>query len=177
MYYAVVPWIAYPLVGAVFGSLVARAPDRARVFRWGAARRARAVRGGDRAVRARARRSFDVNTYWRMPPSYFVGITGLVLVWLFACDLAVRHVRENRAFTFLYGWSGKVIAIYFTHWLVVGWGVGIFGFRSQPLAGALFGIVVAIVATALLSRFAVGLETPRWLERWAADVRCAIPDR
>lgn len=100
-----------------------------------------------------------------MPPSYFVGITGLVLVWLFGCDLAVRHVRENRVFAFLYGWSGRVIAIYFTHWLVVGWGIGVFGFRSQPLEGALIGIVVAIVATSLLSRFAVGLETPRWLER------------
>ena len=108
-----------------------------------------------------------MNTYWRMPPSYFVAITGLVLVWLYLCDLAVRHVRPNRVFGFLYGWSGRVIAIYFTHWLIVGWGVGIFGFRDQPLAGALFGIVVAIVATALLSRFAIGLETPRWLERWA----------
>jgi hypothetical protein len=49
----------------------------------------------------------------------------------------------------------------------VGWGVAVFGFRDQPLAGALFGIVVAIVATSVLSRFAVGLETPRWLERWA----------
>ena len=63
-------------------------------------------------------------------------------------------MRANRVFAFLYGWSASVIAIYFTHWLVVGWGVGVFGFRSQPLAGALIGIVVAIVATALLSRFA-----------------------
>jgi hypothetical protein len=97
-----------------------------------------------------------------------VGILGLVLVWLWACDLAVRHVRANRVFTFLYGWSTRVIAIYFTHWLVVGWGVGLFGFRAQPLEGALVGIVVAVVATALLSRFAVGLETPRWLLRWAS---------
>jgi uncharacterized membrane protein len=164
VYYAVVPWIAYPLIGAVFGSLVARAPDRTRVFRWGALLGVGLCAAGiglftvDPPV-------FDVNTYWRMPPAYFISITGLVLLWLFACDLAVRHVRENRAFTFLYGWSGRVIAIYFTHWLVVGWGVGIFGFRSQPLEGALIGIVVAVVATALLSRFAVGLETPRWLER------------
>ena len=64
-----------------------------------------------------------------------------------------------------------MIAIYFTHWVVVGWGVGVFGFRSQPLAGALFGIVVAIIATALLSRFAVGLETPRWLERLGSSPR------
>jgi hypothetical protein len=119
------------------------------------------------ALFAIAQPSFDVETYWRMPPSYFVAITGLVLVWLWACDLVVRHVPANRVFAFLYGWSASVIAIYFTHWLVVGWGVGVFGFRSQPLAGALLGIVVAIAATAFLSRFAVFLETPRWLERLA----------
>jgi uncharacterized membrane protein len=169
VYYAVVPWIAFPLVGAVFGSIVAREPDRTAVFRWGALVGVALCLAGiglfvvDPPV-------FDVSTYWRMPPSYFVAITGIVLLWLFACDLAVRRIRENRAFTFLYGWSGRVIAIYFTHWLVVGWGAGIFGFRSQPLAGALIGIVVAVVATALLSRYAVGLETPRWLERWASTV-------
>jgi uncharacterized membrane protein len=176
VYYAVVPWIAYPLVGAVFGSIMARASDgaaRVRVFRWSAALGLALCAAGI-ALFVISPPSFDVNTYWRMPPSYFVGITGLVLVWLFACDLAVRHVRENRVFTFLYGWSGRVIAIYFTHWIVVGWGVGVFGFRSQPLEGALFGIVVAIAATALLSRFAVGLETPRWLERLASDR--GVPD-
>jgi uncharacterized membrane protein len=170
VYYAVVPWIAYPLVGAVFGSLVARAPDRARVFRWGAALGLALCAAGI-ALFVVAPPTFDVNTYWRMPPSYVVSITGLVLVWLFVCDLAVRHVPANRAFDFLYGWSGRVIAIYFTHWVIVGWGVGIFGFRSQPLAGALFGILVAIVATALLSRFAVGLETPPWLERLGTTPR------
>jgi hypothetical protein len=166
VYYAVVPWIAYPLVGGVFGAFVAQATlaDRARVFRLGAIVGIGLCAIGI-ALFTVSPPSFDVNAYWRMPPSYFIGITGLVLVWLFACDVAVRHVRENRAFTFLYGWSGRVIAIYFTHWLVVGWGVGIFGFRSQPIEGALIGIVVAIVATALLARFAVGLETPRWLER------------
>ena len=167
VYYALVPWIAYPLVGGVFGSLVARATDRAHVFRAGALVGAALIAAG-MGLFVVAPPAFDVNTYWRMPPSHFVAILGLVLVWLFACDLAVRHVPRNPAFTFLYGWSGRVIAIYFTHWLVVGWGVGIFGFRDQPLAGALVGIVVAIVATALLSRFAVGLETPRWLERLGA---------
>ena len=173
VYYAVVPWIAYPLVGAVFGTLVARATDRARLFRAGALVGLALCAGGI-GLFAISPPSFDVSTYWRMPPSYFVAILGLVLVWLYACDLAVRHVRENPVFAFLYGWSGRVIAIYFTPWLVVGWGVGIFGFRDQPLAGALFGIVVAIVATALLSRFAFGLETPRWLER-LGGIRRALP--
>jgi uncharacterized membrane protein len=170
VYYAVVPWIAFPLTGAVYGALMARATDeraRIRVFRWGALLGLGLCAAGV-ALFAINPPTFDVGTYWRMPPSFFVGITGIVLVWLAACDLVVRHVRANRVFAFLYGWSASVIAIYFTHWLVVGWGVGVFGFRSQPLAGALFGIVVAITATALLSRFAVGLETPRWLERLAA---------
>jgi uncharacterized membrane protein len=167
VYYAVVPWIAFPLAGAVFGAIVARAAAtdaRVRVFRRGALLGAALCAIGI-ALFVISPPTFNVETYWRMPPSYLVGITGLVLVWLWLCDLVVRRVRANRAFTFLYGWSASVIAIYFTHWLVVGWGVGVFGFRSQPLAGALFGIVVAIAATALLSRFAVGLETPRWLER------------
>jgi len=177
VYYAVVPWIAYPLVGAVFGSFVARATDRPRIFRRGALVGALlAVVGIGMFIVDPP--SFDVDTYWRMPPSYFVAITGFVLLWLFACDLAIRSVRTNPAFNFLYGWSSRVIAIYFTHWLVVGWGVGIFGFRDQPLEVALLGIAVAIVATTYLSRFAVGLETPRWLERLgdrAARPRAAEP--
>lgn len=168
VYYAVVPWLAFPLVGAVYGTAVARAgraaDARIRVFRLGALLGVALMAAGA-ALFTVAPPSFDVDTYWRMPPSYFVAITGLALVWLWACDVVVRHVRANRVFTFLYGWSADVIAIYFTHWLVVGWGIGLFGFRSQPLEGALLGIVVAVVATALLSRFAVGLETPRWLER------------
>ncbi len=175
VYYALVPWVAFPLVGAVYGAAMARAGRatgdvsraRARVFRWGALLGATMCAAGV-ALFVVAPPTFDVNTYWRMPPAYFVAITGLVLVWIWGCDLVVRHVRANRAFAFLYGWSADVIAIYFTHWVVVGWGVGVFGFRSQPLEGALIGIVVAIVATTLLARFAIGLETPRWLERLAA---------
>jgi uncharacterized membrane protein len=179
VYYAVVPWIGFPLVGAIYGALMARASTgaaRTRVFRWGAALGLGLCATGA-AMFAISAPTFDIDTYWRMPPAFFLGITGLVLVWLATCDLLVRHVRANRLFTFLYAWSASVIAIYFTHWLVVGWGVGIFGFRSQPLAGALVGIVVAIAATAFLSRFAIGLETPRWLERLAARrVGTAAPE-
>ena len=169
VYYAVVPWIAFPLLGGLYGAMMARARGleaRLRVFRLGALAGAVLMAVGV-AMFAVAPPSFDVNTYWRMPPSYFVAITGLVLAWLWGCDLVVRHVRANRAFDFLYGWSANVIAIYFTHWVVLGWGVGGFVFRSQPLEGSLLGIVVAIVATSLLAPFAIGLETPRWLERLA----------
>jgi uncharacterized membrane protein len=169
VYYAVVPWIAYPLVGAVFGSIVARAMDgsaRTKVFRR-AAVLGLALCATGIGLFIVDPPTFDVATYWRMPPSYFIGILGLVLVWLWGCDLVVRHVPANRAFAFLYGWSANVIAIYFTHWLVVGWGIGVVGFRDLPLEGALLGIAAAIAVTAVLSRFATRLETPRWLDHWA----------
>jgi uncharacterized membrane protein len=176
VYYAVVPWIAYPLTGAVFGAVMARAADRTRVFRLGALLGVGLCAAGV-AMFLVSPPSFDISTYWREPPSFVVGILGLVLVWLAACDYTVRHVRENRLFTFLYGWSGRVIAIYFAHWLVVGWGVGIVGFRALGLEAALLGIVGAILATAILSRYAVGLETPRWLERWSSARTRDVPAR
>ncbi|MES1239318.1 MAG: hypothetical protein ABUL57_00500, partial [Chloroflexota bacterium] len=88
MYYAVVPWIAYPLAGGVFGGYVARAADRARIFQRGALVGVALIAAGIAWFIA-APPTFDVNTYWRMPPAYFVAISGLVLVWLYGCDLAV----------------------------------------------------------------------------------------
>ena len=53
------------------GSIVARAPDRARVFRWGAALGLVLCAAGI-ALFLLSPPAFDVSTYWRMPPSYFV---------------------------------------------------------------------------------------------------------
>ncbi len=174
VYYAVLPWIAYPLAGGVFGTIMARATDRTRVFRLGALLGLGLCAAGV-ALFLIDPPAFDIDTYWDEPPAFVIGILGLVLLWLAVCDFVVRHVPANRAFTFLYGWSGAVIAIYFTHWLVVGWGVGITGFRSLGLEAALLGIVAAVVATHYLSRFAVGLETPRWLDRWAKRAAGSAP--
>ena len=40
--------------------------------------------------------TFDVSTYWREPPSYVVGIMGIVLVWLWACDRVGRWPALDR---------------------------------------------------------------------------------
>jgi len=58
----------------------------------------------------------------------------------------------------VYFWSDRVIPMYFVHWLVVGWGIGIVGFRDLPLPGILVATPIAVVITTLGSRFAIGLE-------------------
>jgi uncharacterized membrane protein len=164
VYYAVVPWLAYPLAGAVFGSLMARAPDRVALFRRAAVAGAVLLAIGGVLI-AIQRPTFDVFTYWRQPASFSVAIMGIILLWLALLDLATRRRRIDRASGFFYGWSDRVIAIYFTHWIIVGWGVGLVGFRALPLALVLPAMAGAVVATSYLSRFAVKLETSWWLRR------------
>ena len=164
VYYAFVPWLAYPLAGAVFGAMMARSPDRTALFR-----RAAVVGVGllliGGALIAIQQPSFDVYTYWRQPASFAVAIMGIILVWLAVCDLVSRRHWADRGLGFFYGWSDRVIAIYFTHWIIVGWGVGLVGFRALPLVQVLLAMAAAVVATSYLSRFAVKLETSWWLRR------------
>jgi uncharacterized membrane protein len=164
VYYAVVPWLAYPLAGAVFGAMMARSSDRTALFRRaGIAGVALLVIGG--ALITIQGPTFDVYTYWRQPASFAVAIMGIVLVWLALCDLATRRRWLDRWFGFFYSWSDRVIAIYFTHWIIVGWGVGLVGFRALALGPVLLAMAAAVVATSYLSRFAVKLETSWWLRR------------
>jgi uncharacterized membrane protein len=167
VYYAIVPWLAYPLAGAVFGSLIAGSSDRTALFRRGAVVGTALLVIGC-ALIAVQRPTFDVYTYWRQPASFAVAIMGIVLVWLALCDLATRRRRMDRWFGFFYSWSDRVIAIYFTHWIIVGWGVGLVGFRALALGPVLLAMAGAVVATSYLSRFAVKLETSWWLRRGPA---------
>ena len=167
VYYAVVPWLAYPLAGAVFGAMMARSSDRTALFRRaGLVGAVLLLIGG--ALIAVQRPTFDVYTYWRQPASFAVAIMGIVLVWLALCDLATRRRWLDRWFGFFYSWSDRVIAIYFTHWIIVGWGVGLVGFRALSLGPVLLAMAAAVVATSYLSRFAVKLETSWWLRRGPA---------
>ena len=178
VYYAVVPWLAYPLAGAVFGSMMARSSDRAALFRRAAVVGAVLLAIGS-ALIAVQRPTFDVYTYWRQPASFAVAIMGIILVWLALSDLATRRRRMDRWFSFFYRWSDRVIAIYFTHWIIVGWGVGLVGFRALGLGPVLLAMAAAVVATSYLSRFAVKLETSWWhrrgLARGPSEVAVEVP--
>jgi len=161
VYYAVVPWLVYPLTGAVFGTLLARAPDRAAIFRRGAVLGVAllAIAAGLVVIEQPA---FDVTTYWHEPLAFVVGILGIVLVWLALCDVVTRRAWIDRRLGIVYGWSGRVIPMYFTHWILVGWGIGLVGFRDLSLSAVLVGMAGAVVATSWLSHLAVRLETTPW---------------
>jgi uncharacterized membrane protein len=165
VYYAVIPWVVYPLVGTVFGGLVARAANRPALFRRAASIGVALGLAGI-AMIAVQRPGFDVYTYWRQPLSFMVAIMGLVLIWLALCDVVTRRSWIDRRLGIVYGWSSRVVAMYFAHWILIGWGVGLVGFRDLDLGAVLAAMAVAVFLTSKLSRVAVKLErTPAWLLR------------
>jgi hypothetical protein len=52
--------------------------------------------------------------------------------------------------------------MYFSHWIIVGWGVGLVGFRALELGPVLVAMAAAVVATSYASRYAVRLESSWW---------------
>jgi uncharacterized membrane protein len=162
VFYAVVPWLAFPLGGAVLGRRIATSGDPTRTLRRGALLGAGLLAVGG-ALIVLQQPSFDVHTYWRMPFSFLVGIFGVILVWLWLCDVVTRRPAIDRHLGIVYGWSHRVIAMYFTHWLIVGWGIGLVGYHMLTLDQALVGMAVAVVITHHASKLVVNLESVRWL--------------
>jgi len=164
VFYAVVPWLVYPLTGAVYGTIVARAPDRRAIFRRaGLLGLGLCVAGAGLIVIERP--SFNVQTYWREPLSFIVGILGIVLVWLALCDIVTRRAWIDRRLGVVYGWSSRVIAMYFSHWIIVGWGIGVVGLRALSLEAVLVAMAAAVILTSFVSRFAGRLEAGPWRSR------------
>ncbi len=168
VYYAVIPWVVYPLVGAVFGAAIVRSTDQRRMFRRAAVLGLALVAVGV-AMIAVQQPSFDVYTYWRMPWSFIVAIFGIIFLWTALCDVVTRLPAVDRRLGIVYGWSDRVIAMYFSHWIIVGWGVGLVGFRQLELVPVLIAMAVAVVITSYASRLAVRLEASPWFRRAPAE--------
>jgi hypothetical protein len=162
VFYAVVPWLAFPLGGAVLGRAIGRSADRSALLRRTALLGAGLLLAG-LALIAVQQPAFDVYTYWRMPFSFLVGIFGVILVWLWLCDVVTRRAWIDRRLGVVYGWSDRVIAMYFSHWLIVGWGIGLVGYHVLGLGQVLVAMVAALAVTHVASRLIVNLEAVPWL--------------
>jgi uncharacterized membrane protein len=178
VYYALVPWLVYPLAGAAFGAILARTPDRTGIFRRGAALGVVLLVIGGALIMIQ-RPGFDVFTYWRQPASFVVAIFGVILVWLALCDVVTRRHWIDRRLGVVYGWSDRVIAMYFTHWIIEGWGDGLVGFRALELGPVLLAMLAAVVVTNYGSWLAVRLEASPWFRRapsgHASEVGVEVP--
>jgi hypothetical protein len=66
--------------------------------------------------------------------------------------------------------------MYFAHWLIVTWSIGLIGFRSLSLDAVLVGMVVAVALTAYASRPRASLAALAWVHApWTALARRRAP--
>lgn len=150
VYYPVFPWAVFPLVGAVLGERIVRAPDRSALLgRLGLLGVALCAVGV--ALVAAWVPDLSDTTYWHLPPALALAILGFVLAWLAVCDQIVRRGPRAQVLDLVYGWSARVQAMYVTHWIIVGWGVGIVGFQRLELVPVLVAMGIVVVVTSLLT--------------------------
>ncbi|MBF8290516.1 MAG: hypothetical protein HW391_1484, partial [Chloroflexi bacterium] len=146
VYYALFPWLVYPLVGAVAGQRLAGAEDRARTMgALGAVGVVGCIAGI--ALIAVTRPALDVRTYWDNPPVLAFAILGFVLAWTWACDFLVRRLGDRGAMRLLQRAGRRVTSLYVIHWLIVGWGIGLVGFRALDLVPVLVAMTVVVGLT------------------------------
>jgi uncharacterized membrane protein len=160
VFFPLFAWIVYPLVGFAYGRTLVRQPDRRRyVRRMGLLGLAVALAGV--AIIAVVHPSIGVEDYWRQRPGVLLAILGLVLAWLALADVVVSRVRPNPVFNRLYGWSGRVTAMYCIHWILIGWGVGLVGHRDLELPAVLVAMAVVLVLTDRITITLPFLRGPR----------------
>ena len=149
------PWLCYPLIGMACGHWLIEANEGGRFF-------ARSLIAGLTLLAVGtgitlSNPDFHIGDYYRSGPGAVLWIQGFVLVWVWGCRAVTNRVPPNPAFRLLYFWSRRVTAFYFIHWIVIGWGVLIFGYRERGLAATVLLMgVVALVAdrcTRLWARF------------------------
>lgn len=154
VFYAVFPWAMYPVAGAVVGEALVRSADRAATIRSIGLAGAALCGAGVVAILA-TRPDLDVATYWRHPPAYAAAILGFVLAWTWACALVVGRLPNLGLLRFLERAGRRVTVLYVVHWLIVGWGVSLVGFRALDLGP----LIAAMVATAALT-WLIGTRLP-----------------
>jgi uncharacterized membrane protein len=160
VFFPLFPWIVYPLVGFAYGRTLVAQPDRRRfVRRMGLVGLAVAAAGV--AIIAVLHPSIAVEDYWRQRPGVLLAILGVVLAWLALADVVVSRVRPNAVFDRLYGWSGRVTAMYCIHWILIGWGVGLVGHRDLELPAALVAMGIVLVLTDRITIALPFLRGPR----------------
>jgi hypothetical protein len=74
---------------------------------------------------------FHLGDYWRSGFGAIMGIMGFVLLWLAICHWLVTHLPANVIFNTLYSWSAQVTVFFVIHWVIIGWGLLLFGVQTQ----------------------------------------------
>ncbi|WP_444997310.1 heparan-alpha-glucosaminide N-acetyltransferase domain-containing protein [Aliikangiella sp. IMCC44359] len=144
------PWLTYPIVGMAFGHWLKNTSNQNKLFN-------HSFFGGISlmiigALLTLTNVEFHLAEIMRSGPGAMILSTGFVFVWLYACQLLVKKIAANRFFNLLYFWSKHVTSLYIIQWLLVGWGLVIFGSQQLDLSSTLIAMLTMLILSDLGTR-------------------------
>ncbi len=155
IYFSILPWLAYPLFGMVYGHYLIKAENKPK-FLW------KTVFMGF-ILMAVCTPMLFINPGYKtldLHSTFFafrrtaigaIWYAGFVPVWLALCYLLVEKIPGNFLFRRLYYWSKNVTSIYCIQWIIIGWIVT--DASNLSLGTTVMLMVGIIIATDLLTVF------------------------
>lgn len=141
------PWLAYVISGMAFGHWMKQADDLNGFLKKSAWFSLAAIIMGVGIILTNV--DYHSGDSMRAGPGGVIAITGFTALSIFLFHAIVEKVPHNPIFGFWYTWSKNITTIYVIHWLLIGWGLMYFGFRT--LSGT--GFLVTLFALYILTHF------------------------
>jgi len=79
--------------------------------------------------------------FYRSQPAATLYHIAVVLLWLYACHMAVRYAPATRVCTLLYWLSRNILPLYCIQWVLVCWLLPIAGYKASSISRTLIWIV------------------------------------
>lgn len=144
VFFPVFPWMAYALAGLAWGARLRSAP--AQRLRLEALALGLVLLLAGHRLRRREPKAWNVSFY-RLGPGGTLTHMGIVMLWWCLCMVGAARLQGSRPQRFLAALSRQITPVYRRQWLLVLWGLPLFGYRKAGLLKTLAGMLCATVLT------------------------------
>lgn len=146
--FPIFPWIAYPLIGMLFGHLFLKTQRQKNIFTLMLKTGLTLVVFG--TIISLSSIEYHFGDYHRSGIGGVLFIMGFILIWLPFFEWLSKKFKKNLIFDYLTFLSKNITYIYIIQWLLIGWGVLIFDTNKQYAGINSIQIVTCIILTSLL---------------------------
>ena len=139
VFFPVLPWIVYPLIGYVIGSFIKDGSSLLPLLPLGIA-----ISFIGFIISEFFFPCTEVSFY-RTCPGHTILHTGVVLAWLGAWEFISLKIRHNKIFEFLQYLSRHITLIYFIQWIIISWLLTIVGYQTLDFSLTMIACVLVQV--------------------------------
>ncbi|MCC2606946.1 heparan-alpha-glucosaminide N-acetyltransferase domain-containing protein [Planctobacterium marinum] len=161
------PWLAYPLAGMALGYGLRRTGDIDKGLQgymwlgW--------VLMAGAAVLMYSNTGYHIADNLRSGPGLIVFFSGLILVFLWGCHTLTKHAsKHNSVLSLIRFWGERVTAMYVVQWLLIGWGLMLFGLQQMNLIQNVLAMVGVLLLSDMLVRAWCSLRKVRRISAGAS---------